>query len=132
MAHTGTLTPGADALERIKREVRKEMVDVANDLAEAAAKDAPRLDEAEHRERHGDEPHLADSVEVTVRKVRNKNRVEAEVRFPVFYAAWLHEEMQWKHPRGGRAKYLMVNTIAMVAPFRRRLAAASRRALDDG
>jgi hypothetical protein len=53
----------------------------------------------------------------------------AVVAFDTPYAARQHEETTWKHPRGGRSKYLESNLTGMASEYRRVLTDAMRRAL---
>lgn len=128
MAWIGPRNPGAKALERLREEVGREMVAMTEELAADAAKDAPRLPEAEHRARHGEQAHLQDSVSAVVR-AEGPERVVGEVTFDAFYAAWVHEDTTDKHPHGGRSKFLGSNLSRLVPGYRERLAAASRRAM---
>lgn len=57
------------------------------------------------------------------------DRVETEVSFDTVYAARQHEEVTWKHPKGGKAKYLEDNLKAMAPRYLAALAAAVRKAL---
>lgn len=54
--------------------------------------------------------HLRDSGKITKRPDREKlvNHVPTmgEIVFDAVYAARQHEELSWKHPQGGQAKYL--------------------------
>lgn len=50
----------------------------------------------------------------------------AEVRFSTVYAARQHEETTWKHPRGGKAKYLEDPLKAKAPRYEGVLAAAIR------
>lgn len=57
------------------------------------------------------------------------DRIEVRITFNTPYAARQHEERSYKHPRGGKAKYLEDPMRAMAGQVERRLAAAYRRAL---
>lgn len=43
-------------------------------------------------------------VEVEINEL--EGTVEGQAGFPVIYALRQHEETEWRHPRGGKAKYL--------------------------
>lgn len=43
---------------------------------------------------------------VAMARAGNLRSFVAEIRFPLVYAARQHEETTWRHPRGGKAKYL--------------------------
>jgi hypothetical protein len=45
--------------------------------------------------------------------------VDAEVSFNTIYAARQHEELDWEHPKGGRAKYLEANLLAQAGRYNR-------------
>lgn len=55
--------------------------------------------------------------------------VETEVSFDTVYAARQHEEVTWKHPKGGKAKYLEDNLKAMAPRYLSALAAAVRKVM---
>lgn len=55
--------------------------------------------------------------------------VEVEVSFNTVYAARQHEELAWRHPKGGKAKYLEDPLKASAARYEATLAAAVGRAL---
>lgn len=61
--------------------------------------------------------------EVTV----EHDRVSVEVSFSTPYAARQHEETSWKHPKGGKAKYLEDPLKEMSARYLAALAAAIRK-----
>lgn len=50
--------------------------------------------------------------------------IEGTVTFNQIYAARQHEELDWEHPLGGRAKYLEGNLAAMAARYELVLAGA--------
>ena len=50
-----------------------------------------------------------------------------EVSFSTPYAARQHEEVTWKHPKGGKSKYLEDNLKAMAPRYLAALAAAIRK-----
>ena len=54
--------------------------------------------------------------------------VEVEVSFATPYAARQHEEATWKHPKGGKAKYLEDPLKEMAPRYTAALAAAIRKA----
>lgn len=56
------------------------------------------------------------------------NGIELEVTFSTVYAARQHEEVTWKHPKGGKAKYLEDPLKEMAARYEAALAAAIRKA----
>jgi hypothetical protein len=119
---------GSDALDRVRHEVEAELKLICEELLSAAAKDAPVESQEEHQERHPGQPHLKDSgfirLEVTPHEIRGT------VGFSVFYAKWQHEYVEWTHPHGGRSKFLEAHLLENFPHYRRRLAAASRRALN--
>lgn len=67
---------------------------------------------------HGD---LRGSARLDVH--RDGNSVEAILSFNEVYAARQHEELTWKHPRGGKAKYLEDNVNQAVPLYEGMLAA---------
>lgn len=69
---------------------------------------------------------LADHVEVR----RYGNFVSVSVEAP--YAAAQHESLQFKHPRGGRPKFLERNATAIVARLEGELAATIARRFHSG
>lgn len=89
---------------------------IGNDLAGQAARDAP-IEEGTLRG--------AATVELEV----GPQGVEVVVAFPLVYAARQHEETSWKHPVGGKAKYLEDPLKAMLPRYERALAAAVARGL---
>lgn len=50
---------------------------------------------------------------------RAGSEVTATVSFNTVYAARQHEELGWRHPKGGRAKYLEANLRAGAARYER-------------
>ena len=55
--------------------------------------------------------------------------VEGEVSFNTVYAARQHEELGWKHPRGGEAKYLENPLKERTPKYLQNLAKAAKEAL---
>lgn len=53
--------------------------------------------------------------------------ISVEVSFATPYAARQHEEVSWKHPKGGKAKYLEDPLKAMSARYLAALAAAVKK-----
>jgi hypothetical protein len=63
--------------------------------------------------------------------IERDDYVEAMVSFNTPYAARQHEELEWKHPRGGQAKYLEQPYKALMPRWERALAAALERAVRE-
>lgn len=101
----GMIRRGADALERI-----------GDDLVGEGAREAP-IDEGTLRG--------AGTVELEI----TANGVEVIVAFPLVYAARQHEEVDWEHPLGGKAKYLEDPLKAKIPRYERLLAGAVGRGL---
>lgn len=78
--------------DALQRELRRE----AEDIGGRSVRDAPI-----------DEGTLRGSMEIEMREI--PGGAEAEISFNTPYAARQHEEMEWEHPRGGKAKYLEDN-----------------------
>lgn len=53
--------------------------------------------------------------------------VEAEVAFNTIYAARQHEELDWEHPKGGKAKYLEGAFHELAPAFEPLIAAGQKR-----
>ena len=100
----------------VLREVEREMTDLTTDLLARSKPLVPR-----------DKSTLVRSGTREVRRVGD--RIEGTVTYNTPYAARQHEELSYRHPRGGQAKYLEQPLRAMVPEFESRLAAAMRRAL---
>jgi hypothetical protein len=71
---------------------------------------------------------LRQSAEVDLQAV--PGGVEAQVSFNTVYAARQHEELTWKHPRGGKAKYLEDPLKQMVPMYEGLLGEHIRRAVN--
>jgi hypothetical protein len=56
-------------------------------------------------------------------------RLDAEVRVNKVYAARQHEELDWKHPKGGRSKYLQAPLMANAARYERIIGLAAATAV---
>lgn len=94
---------------------------VAEDLLGRAQRDAP-VDEgtlrATGRQRWARSARSAEGASLWI-----------DVSFSTVYAARQHEEVTWKHPSGGKAKYLESNLLEMVPRYERVLAAKVKEAL---
>ena len=55
--------------------------------------------------------------------------VDGQVGFPLVYAARQHEELTWRHPRGGKAKYLEDEFKGNLPTYEQTVAAAAARFL---
>lgn len=84
---------------------------IGDDLAGESAREAP-VEEGTLRG--------AATVEVEV----TAQGVEVVVAFPLVYAARQHEETSWRHPIGGKAKFLEDPLKARIPRYERALAAA--------
>lgn len=60
---------------------------------------------------------------------RRHDGVDARVSFSTPYAAKQHEELDYEHPRGGKAKYLEDNFKSMMPRYEPAIAANVRRRL---
>lgn len=89
---------------------------IADDLMGRAQREAPV-----------EEGTLRGSATVTI--VTTSEMGSAVVSFNTVYAARQHEEVTWKHPKGGKAKYLEDPLKAMAQRYVQALAAAQRKAL---
>jgi hypothetical protein len=101
---------------RVEAELDDALEEIGEDLLGRAQRDAP-IEEGTLRA-SGD-----------VRVVTGRGAGVAVVSFNTPYAAKQHEELEYEHPRGGRAKYLEANLKAMAPAYRARIAAAFRKAL---
>lgn len=108
--------PNPPSSGEILRAIEREMTDIATDLLAEAKRQTPR-----------EKSTLVRSGRKDVRRIGD--RIEARISFNTPYAARQHEELSYRHPRGGNAKYLERPLRAMVPEFERRLAAAMRRAI---
>lgn len=72
---------------------------------------------------------LAEETAVMLTRAGRAVECNAEISFSTVYAARQHEELGWKHPKGGRAKYLEANLVAQAARYRRIMDLALDRAL---
>lgn len=89
---------------------------IGNDLLGEAQRQAPV-----------EEGTLRGSGSVELRQVGNS--LEVEVSFNTPYAARQHEETEWRHPLGGKAKYLEDPLKGRAAAYERILGAAVGRGL---
>lgn len=93
---------GTGAAERkLKAAAEKAVRQAAADLQGRAVRDAP-VDTGDLR----GSGHATDPVWVG-------NKVVARVEFDLPYAKRQHEETEWEHPKGGKAKYLSDNVDEM-------------------
>lgn len=60
--------------------------------------------------------------------IERPDGADVVVRFSTPYAARQHEELTWEHPRGGKARYLADNLLAMIPTYRQALQQAIERA----
>lgn len=98
----------AAAVEGVKR--------CGEDLLGKAQRDAP-VEEGTLR--------ASGELELSVRP----DEIEATVSFNTVYAARQHEETEWQHPKGGRAKYLEANLQADAPRYERIIGLAVKVAL---
>lgn len=63
---------------------------------------------------------------------RTPATVEGRVVFPLVYAARQHEETTWRHPKGGKAKYLEDPMKEMAGRAERLLGAYVKRCVEAG
>jgi len=108
-------TPSIDTAA-LRRAVEREMNAIATDVLAEAKRQVP-LDKGTLR-RSG-------TKEVSWQG----DRIVATVSFNTPYAAVQHEETGYRHPRGGKAKYLEDPLKAQAGRMRQRLNEAYRRAL---
>ena len=110
----------------LKRAVLRGARDALNDVArddvlEPARQDAPiggPETESGRRRRHRGElhpGHLRASGRIDRRARAEPGQLLAVVGFHAVYAAKQHEELDWIHPHGGRAKYLEIHLIKISA-----------------
>lgn len=105
-----------DAIRRARRRAAVEALRViGDDLLGQAQREAP-VEEGTLRG--------SGAVDVT----QDANSASVEVSFSTVYAARQHEEVSWKHPKGGKAKYLEDPLKAMGHRYLAALAAAMKRA----
>lgn len=88
---------------------------ILEDLAGKASRDAPVA-----------EGTLRASADVEVHRNDTLGILEGTVSFNTVYAARQHEETEWEHPKGGRAKYLEHNLKADQSRYDRIIALAMR------
>lgn len=110
------MNEGGKAAKLRHQFVEQAMRVIADDLLGRAVRDAP-VEEGTLRG--------SGSVDIDV----TPGRITAEVSFDTVYAARQHEEITWRHPKGGKAKYLEDNLKAMGTRYRNVLEAAQRKAL---
>ena len=58
--------------------------------------------------------------------------LDAEVAFNTIYAARQHEELTWKHPKAGEAKYLERPLLERASRYERIIGAAAARGAERG
>lgn len=118
---------GAAADARAATAALRELVEQGRETLALAVSEAP-IDSPEHAREHHDRPpgHLRESARLViivnqdefddepaatarVRELalaRQLYKVDIEVRFEAVYARHQHDRLQFKHPHGGRSKYL--------------------------
>jgi hypothetical protein len=125
-----TITPGADALERIKIGVEAALELSIEDLENAAVHDAPI-----------DEGILRDSSITDTQGFGTGNHAWAELRFTVEYAAAQHEGrytrngrvVTWERPRrAGKLHYVSDNVKAKTPGFVDFVEAAAKHSAEAG
>lgn len=110
------MNEGEAAKHRVRAATIAAVEQITNDLLGRAQRDAPV-----------EEGTLRGSGQANVDVT--PTRVSGEVTFDTVYAARQHEEVTWKHPKGGKAKYLEDNLKAMAPRYLAALAAAIRKAM---
>lgn len=118
-APAGILTGVPDS-SRARAALHAAMVAAVHAIGEDALGEAQRRAPME-------EGTLRGSAELEVQD--RGDRVEATISFNTVYAARVHEETEWRHPRGGQAKYLESVLRERSGRYNQILAAAARRAL---
>lgn len=114
----------ADDIERRMREAAERAVSVAaHDLLGRAQRAAP-VEEGTLRASGVVE------MEEHARGALPGHAIVATVSFNTPYAARQHEEITWKHPRGGKAKYLEDELKAMTPRYERVIGESIRAALE--
>jgi hypothetical protein len=118
---------GAAADARAASAALRELVEQGRETLALAVSEAP-IDSPEHAREHHDRPpgHLRESARLViivnqdefddepaatarVRELalaRQLYKVDVEIRFEAVYARHQHDRLQFKHPHGGRSKYL--------------------------
>jgi hypothetical protein len=118
---------GAAADARAASAALRELVEQGRETLALAVSEAP-IDSPEHAREHHDRPpgHLRESARLViivnqdefddepaatarVRELalaRQLYKVDVEIRFQAVYARHQHDRLQFKHPHGGRSKYL--------------------------
>lgn len=109
------MNSGRDAAEARKKAAIEALTVIGEDLLGRATNEAP-VDEGTLRG--------SGKSEVTV----TPRGVSVEVSFSTVYAARQHEEVTWKHPKGGKSKYLEDPLKEMAPRYVSALAAAIRKA----
>lgn len=104
-----------DAAQARKKAAIAALTVIGEDLLGRAQREAPV-----------EEGTLRGSGQVEV--VEDHEGAHVEVTFSTVYAARQHEEVTWKHPKGGKAKYLEDPLKEMSASYVAALAAAVRKA----
>lgn len=96
------------------------------EIVEAARADTPPTDPGPNRNPNPELPALRDSFHVTRKVNRTKgNLYTINVRAP--HAMKQHEQLVFKHPRGGQAKFLERNVIARMGKFQAELSASVKK-----
>lgn len=116
-----------DARRRAHEAAEETLQLVAEDLAGRAARDAPIS--AAPSDGGGTLRGTAAVGEIEEAETASGSSLSIEVSFSTVYAARQHEEVTWKHPHGGKAKYLESNLLAMGPRYERVLAAKVKEAL---
>jgi hypothetical protein len=120
---------GAAADARAASAALRELVEQGRETLALAVSEAP-IDSPEHAREHHDRPpgHLRESARLViivnqdefdgdnlpaatarVRELalaRQLYKVDVEIRFEAVYARHQHDRLQFKHPHGGKSKYL--------------------------
>src|SRR4051794_36519310 len=107
------MAEGEQAKRKMQAAVAAAMDAMTNDLLGRAQREAPV-----------EEGTLRGSGEANVEVT--PTRITGEVSFSTVYAARQHEEVTWKHEKGGKAKYLEDPLKAMAPRYLSALAAAMR------
>lgn len=123
MADKNTYIKGLDLLNaNIFAEVKREMLDIGDDLAAQGAQNAPV--------KFG---FLRNSInrqgDLKVSKIKGKTVIKVGVIAATEYAALQHENTDFVHPKGGRAKYLTGPAEERKDIYQKAIAQAMKRGL---
>lgn len=116
-----------NARRRARDAARDFLVTAAEDLAARSALDAP-IETGTLRASVSPGPGEGESA-ITEQEFGDRTLLTAEVSFSTPYAARQHEEVTWKHPEGGKAKYLESNLLAMAPRYEEALRATVEKAM---